>query len=287
MKHLVLGGTGTVGSVVVRGLLDKGETVRVLTRSADRARSLPKGVEPVIGDLTDPATYEKVFAGYDNLFLLTANGPSDLMEGLAAVNEAKRTKAKRVVHMSIQDVETCPEAPHFASKIAIERGLKALDVPHTILRPNNFYQNDVWFKDAILQYGVYPQPLGDIGCSRVDTRDIAEAAVRALTEDGHLGKTYTLAGPDPLTGADCANEFSKALGKPVVYAGNDLVAWSKSMAPYLPAWAVFDYALMYAMFQAKGLKATPAQFAETRTIVGHEPRKFSDYVRESVAAWKA
>jgi uncharacterized protein YbjT (DUF2867 family) len=287
MRHLILGGTGTVGSLVVRGLLDKGETVRVLTRSADRAKHLPKEVEPVFGDLTDPGTYEKIFADYDNLFLLTANGPSDLMEGLAAVNEAKRTKAKRVVHLSIQDVEKCPEAPHFASKIAIEQGLKALGLPCTILRPNNFYQNDVWFKDAILQYGVYPQPLGDIGCSRVDTRDIADAAVRALTEDGHLGKTYTLAGPDPLTGADCANEFSKALGKPVVYAGNDLVAWAKSMAPYLPAWAVFDFALMYAMFQARGLKATPAQLGETRTILGREPRRFSDYVRESVAAWKA
>ncbi|MDQ6893094.1 MAG: NmrA family NAD(P)-binding protein [Acidobacteriota bacterium] len=287
MRHLILGGTGTVGSLVVRGLLEKGETVRVLTRSADRANDLPKGVETVLGDLTDPGTYGNIFADYDNLFLLTANGPSDLMEGLAAVNEAKRTNAKRVVHMSIHDVEKCPEAPHFASKIAIEQALKALGLPHTILRPNNFYQNDVWFKDAILQYGVYPQPLGDVGCSRVDTRDIADAAVRALTEAGHLGKTYTLAGPDALTGADCANEFSKALGKPVVYAGNDLVAWSKSMAPYLPAWAVYDYALMYAMFQAEGLKATPAQLGETRAIVGGEPRKFSEYVRESVAAWRA
>ena len=287
MRHLILGGTGTVGSLVVRGLLDKGETVRVLTRSADRAKALPKGAEAVLGDLTDPGTYEKVFAGYDNLFLLTANGPSDLMEGLAAVNEAKRTKAKRVVHLSIHDVEKCPEAPHFASKIAIEQALKESGLPHTILRPNNFYQNDYWFKDAILQYGVYPQPLGDIGCSRVDSRDIGDAAVRALTEDGHLGKTYTLVGPDAVTGADCANEFAKALGKPVVYAGNDLAAWAKSMAPYLPAWAVYDYALMYAMFQAKGLKATPAQLAETRAILGREPRKFSDFVRESVAAWKA
>ncbi len=286
MRHLVFGGTGTVGSLVVRGLLDKGETVRVLTRSADRAKTLPKGVEPVLGDLADPGTYEKVFAGYDNLFLLTANGPSDLMEGLAAVNEAKRTKAKRVVYLSIHDVETCAEAPHFASKIAIERALKESGLPHTILRPNNFYQNDYWSKDVILQYGVYPQPIGDIGVSRVDTRDIAEAAVRALTESGHLGKTYVLAGPDALTGKACAGEFAKALGKPVAYGGNDLEAWKKSMAPYLPAWAVYDYALMYAMFQAKGLKATASQLAETRAILGHEPRKFADFVRETSVTWK-
>ena len=287
MRHLVLGGTGTVGSIVVRGLLERGETVRVLTRSADRAKDLPKGAEAVLGDLTDPGTYEKVFSGYDNLFLLTANGPTDLMEGLAAVNEAKRTKAKRVVHLSIHDVEKCPEAPHFASKIAIEQALKALGVPHTILRPNNFYQNDHWFKDAILQYGVYPQPIGNVGISRVDTRDIGEAAVRALTEGGHLGKTYALVGPDAVTGNSCAADFAKALGKPVVYGGDDLAAWAKSMAPYMPAWAVYDYALMYAMFQAKGLKATPAQLGETRTILGREPRTFSDFVKETTAAWKA
>ena len=287
MKHLVLGGTGTVGSLVVKGLLERGEKVRVLTRSLERAGSLPKGAEAVIGDLGDPSTYEKSFADYENLFLVTANGPTDLMEGLAAANEAKRTKARRVVHLSIHDVEKCPEAPHFASKIAIEAALRELALPFTILRPNNFYQNDYWFKDAILQYGVYPQPIGDIGLSRVDTRDIAEAAVRALTEDGHSDKTYALVGPQAVTGADCAAAFSKALGKPVAYAGNDLAAWKKSMAPYMPAWAVYDYALMYASFQAKGLKATPAQLAETRTILGHEPRSYGDFVKETAGTWKA
>ncbi len=64
------------------------------------------------------------------------------------------------------------------------------------------------------------------------------------------------------------------------------MAWAKSMAPYMPPWAVYDYALMYATFQAQGLKATPAQLEETRVILGREPRKFADFVRETVAAWK-
>jgi len=287
MRHLVLGGTGTVGSLVVAGLLQKGQSVRVLTRSAEHARALPKGVDSVIGDLANPETYGKIFVDYDHLFLLTANGPSDLMEGLAAVNEARRTKARRVVHMSIHDVEKAPEAPHFASKIAIERALKESGLPHTILRPNNFFQNDYWWKDAILQYGVYPQPIGDIGISRVDTRDIAEAAMRALTEEDHVGKTYALVGPDALTGQDCAAAFSRALGKKIQYAGNDLAAWAQSMRPYLPAWAIYDYALMYDVFQKKGLKATAAQLAETRKMLGHEPRRFDDFVRETAQAWRS
>src|SRR5262245_4134913 len=123
MRHLVMGGTGTVGSLVVAGLLKKGEDVSVLTRDAGKAKSLPKGVKAVVGDLTNPDHYDGIFKDYDHLFLLTANGPTDLMEGLAAVAEARRTGAKRVVHLSVHDVEKCPEAPHFASKIAFEGAL--------------------------------------------------------------------------------------------------------------------------------------------------------------------
>jgi len=286
MRHLVLGGTGTVGSLIVRGLLEKGESVCVVTRSAERARALPAGVRAVVGDLNDPGTYEAIFADYDHLFLLTANGPTDLMEGLAAVNEAARTGARRVVHLSIHDVEKIPEAPHFASKIAIELALKKSGLPWTILRPNNFYQNDLWWKDVILGHGVYPQPIGDVGLSRVDVRDIAEAAVRALTESGHEGKACVLAGPEALTGADCAERFSRALGRTVVYGGNDLGAWAASSRRFLPPWAVYDYALMYAAFQKEGLRATPAQLGQTRAILGHEPRSFDAFATEMAAAWK-
>ena len=50
MKTLVVGGTGTTGGAVVGGLLARGEQVRVMTRSAEKARALPAGVEGVVGD---------------------------------------------------------------------------------------------------------------------------------------------------------------------------------------------------------------------------------------------
>jgi uncharacterized protein YbjT (DUF2867 family) len=286
MKHLVLGGTGTIGSLVVQGLLAKGETVRVLTRSAERSKTLPKGAIPVIGDLQDPDTYKAIFTDYDNLFLLNATGPAELQEGLAAANEAARTGAKRVVYFSIHNVESAPAVPHFAAKVSVENGLRQLGLNPTVLRPNNFFQNDYWYKDVLLQYGVYPQPLGNAGTSRVDTRDIADAAVTALTQPGHEGRSYTLAGPDALTGNDHAAIYSEALGKKIVYGGDDLVAWAKAASAALPAWAVYDYGLMYAVFQAKGLKATPSQLAETEAILGRKPRSFRDFVRETVAGWR-
>ena len=286
MGHLILGGTGTVGSAVVRELLARDEKVRVMTRSADKASALPSGVKAVIGDLQDPSTLKGVFEKGDRVFLLNGVTATELQEGLIALAEAKRTGAERIVYLSVHDVDKGPHLPHFASKIAIERAIAASGIPFTVLRPNNFYQNDVWYKDVIMQYGIYPQPFGSAGVSRVDTRDIGKAAANALTKAGHEGKTYALAGPEALTGEGTAATYSRVTGREVRYGGDDLDAWSKESVKWLPAWMVYDFGLMYALFQADGLRATDAQLEETRAIVGAPPRRFEDYARETVASWR-
>lgn len=287
MRHLILGGTGTVGSAVVNELLARGEkNISVLTRSAEKAAKLPKGVSARVGDLADPTTYPSVFRDFDTLFLLNLVTPSELQEGLAPVNEARRAGAKRIVYLSIHDTEKGMTIPHFAAKVAIEAAIRETGIAYTMIRPNNFYQNDYWYQDAILKYGIYPQPIGEVGLSRVDVRDIAEASANALMHSGHENKSYTLAGPDALSGEVSAKHWSDALGRTIKYGGNDLDAWSKQMSAFLPAWAVYDFRLMYEMFQAKGLKATVAQLKECATIVGHAPRSYADFVRETVAAWK-
>jgi uncharacterized protein YbjT (DUF2867 family) len=287
MRHLILGGTGTVGSAVVNELLARGEkNVRVLTRSPEKAAKLPLGTTSVIGDLGDPTTYQAIFADFDTLFLLNLVTPAELQEGLAGVNQARRQKAKRIVYLSVHDAEKGIQIPHFAAKVAIEAAIRDTGIAYTMIRPNNFYQNDYWYKDVILQYGVYPQPIGEIGLSRVDVRDIAEASANALTRSGHENKSYTLAGPDALSGEACAKHWSEAVGRTIKYGGNDLEAWEKQALAYLPAWAAYDYRLMYEMFQAKGLAATSAQLKECETIVGHAPRSYRDFVRETVTAWK-
>jgi uncharacterized protein YbjT (DUF2867 family) len=287
MRHLILGGTGTVGGAVVAELLARGEkNVRVLTRSPEKAAKLPKGTTSVIGDLADPTTYKSVFQDFDTLFLLNLVTPAELQEGLAAVNEAHRAKAKRIVYLSVHDAEKGMTIPHFAAKVAIEAAIRETGIAYTMIRPNNFHQNDYWFKDVILQYGIYPQPIGEIGLARVDVRDIAEASANALTRSGHENQSYALVGPDAVSGEACAKQWSDALGRTVKYSGNDLDAWEKQSLAFMPAWAVYDFRLMYEMFQAKGLKATPAQMKECETIVGHAPRSYRDFVRETVTAWK-
>lgn len=285
MHVLVIGATGTVGSRVVRELLDRKVKVRLLTRSADKAREVPAGAEAVVGDLLEPATVRSVFGGVDGVFLLNPVSITEAHEGLMAVNGARLAKVRRIVYMSVHDVDKAPHLPHFGAKIPIELAIKASGIPYTILRPNNFFQNDYWFKDAMLRYGVYPQPIGDAGLSRVDIRDIAEAAAIAFTTAGHEGKTYNLVGPEAHTGASTAAAWSKALGKQVAYGGNDLDAWEKQSLAYSPAWMVFDFRQMYAFFQERGLKATPADIERQTRLIGHAPRRFEDFAAETAKGW--
>jgi uncharacterized protein YbjT (DUF2867 family) len=175
--------------------------------------------------------------------------------------------------------------PHFGSKIAAEEAIKQSGFEFTILRPNNFFQNDYWFKDVLLQYGVYPQPIGNVGLSRVDVRDIAEAAAVALTTGAHAGETYDLVGPGVVTGASTAKVWSEALGKAIAYAGDDLEAWEKVQLNYLPDWMVFDFGEMYRHFQQQGLKASAEAIERQTQLIGHAPRSFQAFASEMAKVW--
>lgn len=286
MKTLVIGGTGTVGSQVVRELLARGANVSILTRNPDKAR-LPAAVAAVRGDLLDPDTARHAFRGFEAVFMLNATGPTENHEGLMGVLGAQLSGVKRFVYLSIQHLEKAPAIPHFSSKLPIEAAVKASGMEWTIIRPNNFFQNEEWFKPVILGDGVYPQPIGPRGLSRVDVRDIAEASAIALTQAGHNGRVYELAGPDVLTGEATAAAWSRALGRPVRYAGDDLDQWENTFRPWLPAWMLYDFRLMYAWFIKHGLAASPAEIRTLTDLLGHPPRSFEVYVKETAARWLA
>jgi len=285
MKYLVLGATGTVGSAVTRELLSRNQQVRALTRDPKKAEGLGPNVEVFKGDLIDMTTVATMCDGIDGMFLLNGLGLEEASEGLFAVLAARLAKVKRLVYMSVHQIEQAPYLPHFGGKLGVEAGVRASGAAWTILRPNNFYQNDMWFKDAVLQYGVYPQPIGGIGVSRVDVRDIAEAAAIALMDDGHAGRVYELVGPRPWTGEETAQLWSQAVGKPVRYAGDDLEAWEKQQLQWLPPFLVYDFKHMYAYFQENGFKGTAEEVAALTKLLGHAPRGYEAYVAETAAAW--
>jgi uncharacterized protein YbjT (DUF2867 family) len=285
MSILVTGGSGLVGSQVVRELVARRASVKVLTRDPAKAQKLPAGVEIVQGNLQEPATVRRVFHGVDAVFLLNVVSPTESQEGLQSVSGMMLARVPRVVYLSVQHADKAAWLPHFGAKVGVEEALRRSGLPFTVLRPNNFYQNDYWYKDVLLQAGIYPQPMGDVGLSRVDVRDIAEAAAVALTTSGHEGQVYDVVGPDILTGESTAQIWSRALGRPVRYGGNDLDAWEKQSLQYLPDWAVFDFRMMYAFFQSEGLKASEGAIERQTRLLGRPPRSFEVFAAETAAQW--
>lgn len=286
MHILVTGGTGTVGSHVVRELVARQADVSVLTRDASKKNSLPPKVKAVEGDLGQPDTVRRVFANADAVFLINTVTPKEAHEGLMAVTGMRLAGVKRVVYLSVQEADTAAWLPHFGAKVGVEEAVKRSGIPYTILRPNNFHQNDYHFKDALLQYGVYPQPLGSAGISRVDVRDIADAAATGLLSADHEGQTYDLVGPDAVTGESTAQSWSRALGREIKYGGDDLDAWEKQFLQYMPDWLVFDFREMYAFFQKEGFRGTADMLRRQQPLLGHAPRSFDAFAEETAAVWK-
>ncbi len=282
-KTVVIGGTGTVGSQVVKELLARGEQVRVMTRSADRIASLPKGVEGVVGSMQQPDSLPAAFSGADNLFLITPVDRDEAAQGIDAVDAAVAAGIKRIVYLSVHQADKALVIPHFVSKLPVEGVIRSSGVDYTILRPSNFYQNDLGMLDAI-RAGLYPQPSGSIGTHRVDVRDIAEAAAIALTQPGHSGKTYSIVGPRSWTGSEIAATLTKHLGKPVTYVGDDLKAWAAQMRSFMPNWLVRDLQIMFQYFLDHGLLATQAEIDEITKVLGHAPRSYEAFIQESLPA---
>jgi uncharacterized protein YbjT (DUF2867 family) len=284
MKVLVTGATGKVGAVVVEELLKRGVSVRVLVRESESPRKFPASVEIANGNMLDPVAVEAALHDIDRLFLLNAIVPDELNQALIAVVKAKKQGIKHIVYLSALRVDQFGDVAHLASKHAVEDALRTFGIPHTILRPGYFMQNELMFKEA-LDHGIYPAPIGGDGISVVDVRDIGEAAAIALTDEKHIGKIYELVAPILLSGASAAALWAEALGKTVQYGGEDLDAWEQGVRGMLPGWLAFDLRMMFEAFLERGFSATHAEAVRFRELLGREPRSYEAFVKETAKAW--
>jgi uncharacterized protein YbjT (DUF2867 family) len=263
---LVVGGTGTVGTEVVRALTNKGAKVRVMTRTL----GAHSGAEYVAGSLESPETLGSAFDRVAKVYLLTPLAENEVELGMNAVRAAQESGVLHIVFHSVHRAADAPQVPHFKTKLDIIEGLRSSGIPYTVLSPNNFFQNDLGLQEPITKYGVYAAPIGGVGCSRVDVRDIRD---------------YSLVGPDILTGEECAAVWARHLGREVAYGGDDLDAWAEAASSMMPDWLVRDVCTMFAYFQEHGLKASQEEVDELTRLLGRPPRSFEDFVAEIAPGW--
>jgi uncharacterized protein YbjT (DUF2867 family) len=291
MTILVTGATGTIGKHVVEQLVQRGARVRALVRDPAKAH-FPAGVEVVQGDLLDPDALRAAFKGVSALFLLNAVTPDEFTQALIALNVAKEAGVDRVVYLSVIHSDLYVNVPHFAGKFGVERMLEQMGFSATILRPAYFMSNDLTIKDVVLQYGVYPMPIGAKGLAMVDPRDIGEIAAIELIHRARATRPMpleciNLVGPDTLSGADVAAIWSEVLGRPVAYGGDDTAGFEQNLRQFMPGWMAYDMRLMSERFLSDGMVPQAGDVARLSSLLGrplHSYREFAAGVAAEAAA---
>ncbi|MGW2424669.1 NAD(P)H-binding protein [Streptomyces sp. NPDC001709] len=210
---LVTGATGTIGSDVVRQLAGRGAKVRALTRDPAKAR-VPAGVEAVRGDYRDPASLEVAVAGASAVFLLRPPGPDEGQDA-ALVAAARAAGVGRLVKLSAIGTGDTATGSSGLWHLEGERAVRDSGAAWTVLRPSSFASNTLTWVQALRAGEPVPNMTGDGASGVIDPRDIAEVAVRALLDDGHAGRTYTLTGPEAISVPGQTAVLAGVLGSPV------------------------------------------------------------------------
>jgi uncharacterized protein YbjT (DUF2867 family) len=280
---LVTGATGTVGSEVVRQLVERQQRVRVLTRKPASAVKFGPTVEVVEGDLEKPEALAPAFAGVDELFVLS-NFPSIPVAEANAYEAARTAGIRHIVKLSARHIA----ADFFSGTVLAswhresEQRLQSLGIPWTILRPGSFASNFLTFFNRE-NSGIF-LPVGNGKDSFIDPRDIGACAVELLTTAGHDGRIHEITGTEDLSYAQCAEKISAAAGKTIVYQDipadtlrQGLLATGLS-APFVESFLIFFAAVR----QGKSFPPTSA----VADLLGRPPRSFDDWARDHAAAFR-
>jgi uncharacterized protein YbjT (DUF2867 family) len=261
---LVLGSTSKTGRRVVERLTARGIPTRLGVRSE----------EPPF-DWDDPDTWAPVLQGvgsvYVQHYLDALPGAEEIIGSFAEL--ALAGGVERLVHLSGRG-EAHAEA---AAQAVRDTGAEV-----TTLRSTWFSQNfsESYFLDPLLA-GRLALPAGDTPEPFVDADDVADVAVAALTEDGHVGEVYELTGPRLLTFADAVGEIAQAAGREIRYVTVSSEDFTASLEEQgVPG----DWIELLASLFQEVLDGRNAHLADgVRRALGREPKDFADYARETAA----
>ena len=279
---LITGGTGTVGSEVVKQLAATGAKFRVLARDPKKVPANPN-VEVVKGDLADAASVEAALGGVDKLFLLANSGPGVTEMQNKVIDLAKKAGVKHVTRLSVLGADKQSPVTLAQWHAEGDAHLKASGLKWTILQPGSFMQNALGSAGTVKKDGAMYGSAGEGKHATIDARDIAAAAVKVLTTDGHDGKTYPLTGKEALSYGDIAAKLGKAIGKPVKYVNLPPEQFKGALVGAgLPEWLAKDYLAMHGHQASGGAAAVDPTLG---TLIGNV-RTFDDFLSAYAPAFK-
>ncbi|WP_306944057.1 NAD(P)H-binding protein [Streptomyces phaeochromogenes] len=277
---LVTGATGTVGREVVRRL-PAGLRVRIMVRDPAKAAGVSSAVETVAGDFEDPRSLARAVAGVRTAFLVTTRVAGD--HDSRFVGAARTAGVQRVVKLSAAAVlDRRADDLITRWQRAGEELLRASGMEWTLLRPRAFMSNSLAWAASVRSERTVRALYGTSANACVDPADVAEVAVRALAEEGHAGRAYTLTGPQALTAAGQTQQLGRLLGVRLHFEELSRGEARAGLARRYPA-PVVEALLESAERQRAGAKA---QVEDTvRTVTGRPAGSFRGWATGHLEAF--
>ncbi|NGO68926.1 NAD(P)H-binding protein [Streptomyces sp. SB3404] len=276
---LVTGASGTVGGAAARQLARAGHAVRLLSRSPDRLVPPPGRCEVAAGDYADPASLRAAVRGVRAMLVVTGD-PRTTAHDAALLEAARGARVRRAVKLSAQGVADADAQDMITRwQRATERLTRESGLEWTLLRPRAFMSNSLGWAPAVRAGDTVRTWPADVPAACVDPRDVAEAAVLALTGPGHRGRAYPLTGPEQLT----ARERVRLLGESL---GRELECREEPRQR-----ALDGYARRYGSELAEALLACAGRRSGTEPalerLLGRPPRRFAEWARDHAGHFTA
>lgn len=246
---LVTGATGQQGGAVAKHLLEKGWRLRALVRDPEKPSAISlheKGVEIIKGDYDDRHTLDFAMQGVYGAYSVQSlsDVKTEIRHGKAVADAAKTARVKHFVYSSVAGVDQNTGIPHFESKLEIEKYIKSIGLPATVLRPVFFMENfNTRFKKQIAE-GKLSLPLHPTTqLQMIAVNDIGAFASMAFgNPKKYIGKELEIAG-DELSMIQVRDILEKTLMRSFIFDEQpleELRKWNK------------DIARMYEWFREKG-----------------------------------
>ncbi|NRP19882.1 NAD(P)H azoreductase [Ensifer adhaerens] len=262
---LVLGGTGKTGRRVAARLQERGVAVRIGARSASPSF-----------DWTDEATWAPALVNVDRIYVcfqpdLAVPGSVEIIAKFSRL--AVDAGIKQLVLLSGRGEDEAEAA---------ERALQASGADWTIIRASWFFENfsEGFLADGIVSGSVF-LPTDEVTEPFISCDDIADVAVAALLDEGHVGQVYSLTGLRLMTFADAVAEIAAAANRRISYQSvpvDDFAAQLK--ADGVPD----DYVeLIRYLFTSVLDGRNSSVTSDVERVLGRRPRDFATYARETAA----
>lgn len=214
------GATGQLGQFVVEALLKTvpAKEIVAIVRNPAKAEALSKqGLIVRQGEYNDQAALTQAMAGVEKLLLISSSEVGQrAAQHRNVINAAKAAGVKFIAYTSLLHADTSPLGLH-VEHVETEKLLAESGIPFALLRNGWYSENYLASAPAALAHGVFIGAAGEGKIASATRADYAAAAARVISEEGHAGKVYELAGDKAWTLSDLAALLSEASGKKVVY----------------------------------------------------------------------